>query len=146
MVSPVRGILYSVVGVYSVSTRDMLQSGRTSEGLKNSRHSKKIPALPSPISSEDTHSHTLSHTLSHTSRRCCFSPPWRQPEALISDKNKGITDQRSNGSVESVLIFKYFHFLYTMDIHIHCWFICDYKYLFKRKHKVLTTYQKRLLL
>lgn len=35
------GILYSVVGVYSVSTRDMLQSGRTSEGLKNSQHSKR---------------------------------------------------------------------------------------------------------
>lgn len=111
----------------------MLQSGRTSEGLKNSQHSKKIPARQRWavwwISCEDTHTHLF--------RWCCFSPPWRQPKALISDKNKGITDQRSGSSVESTLIFMCFHFLCTMNIHIRCWLICDYKFLFKRKHKVL---------
>lgn len=128
----------------------MLQSGRTSEGLKNSQQSKKIPALQwraaSPISSEETRTHAHAHTYTHLSRWCCFSPTWRQPEALVSDKNKGITDQRSGVSADWILMFQYFHFLYTMNIHIHCWLICDYRFLFKRKHKVLKICLKSLLL
>lgn len=50
---------------------------------------------------------------------------WSVPS--ISDKNKGITDfhQWSGNSVYLIIIFKYFiyfHYLYTMNIHIHSWF------------------------
>ena len=58
----------------------------------------------------DTKTDTQTHTHTHLSRWRCFSPSWRQPEELISDKKKGITDQRSRISVDSILVFRYFLF------------------------------------
>lgn len=109
-----------------VSTRDMLQFGCVSGGLNRSQHSNKFPAASSHT--EMTHTHTQYH---ESALRwylivllATMKATWSV--ASISDKNKR---HHRFPSMERrlcvIIIFKYFiyfHYLYTMNIHIHSWF------------------------